>query len=196
MTRRMNLVTLAATLLLSALALAPAASAQQLKIGVVDLQRALNETEDGRKAKAQLKGLFDKRQKTLDDQQNSLRTMKENLEKQKDVLSREVLAKKLDEYQKAFAELQTTYMDFQRELGAKEGELTKGILERMHRIMRRIGQADGYALVLDRAEAGVVYTPSSYDLTDVLIQRYNAGEGREDSAGAPSAKKSDKAAKK
>lgn len=193
MTPRKTLVTLAATLLLSALA--PVASAQQVKIGVVDLQRALNETEDGRKAKSQLKGLFDKRQKTLDEQQNSLRAMKENLEKQKDVLSREVLAKKLDEYQKAFAELQTTYMDFQRELSAKEGELTKGILERMHRIMRRIGQAEGYALVLDRSEAGVVYTPSSYDLTDVLIQRYNAGEGREESGGASPAK-SDKAAAK
>lgn len=196
MTPRTTLVTLAAVLLFSAIAsIAPAASAQQLKIGVVDLQRALNETEDGRKAKANLKGLFDKRQKTLDQQQEGLRAMKENLEKQKDVLSREVLAKKLDEYQKAFAELQTTYMEFQRELGAKEGELTKGILERMHRIMRRVGQAEGYALVLDRGEAGVVYTPSSYDLTDVLIQRYNAGEGREEAAGA-SGPKSDKAAAK
>lgn len=181
---------------LSLFAFAPAASAQAPKIGVVDLQRALNETEDGRKAKAQLKGLFDKRQKTLDQQQEGLRAMKENLEKQKDVLSRDVLAKKLDEYQKAFAELQTTYMEFQRELSAKEGELTKGILERMHRIMRRIGQADGYALVLDRSEAGVVYTPSSYDLTDVLIQRYNAGEGREDDAKAPAAKSEKAPAKK
>lgn len=193
MTPRTTLLTLAVALLLSAIA--PAASAQPLKIGVVDLQRALNETEDGRKAKAQLKGLFDKRQKTLDQQQDSLRSMKENLEKQKDVLSREVLAKKLDEYQKAFAELQTTYMEFQRELGAKEGELTKGILERMHRIMRRIGQSEGYALVLDRSEAGVVYTPSSYDLTDVLIQRYNAGEGRDEGVGT-SSPKGDKAAPK
>jgi outer membrane protein len=189
----MNPGTMSLAVALCWCAVAPTASAQ-VKIGVVDLQRALNETEDGRKAKGQLKGLFDKRQKTLDQQQDSLRTMKETLEKQKDVLSREVLAKKLEEYQKAFAELQTTYMEFQRELSAKEGELTKGILERMHRIMRRIGQAEGYALVLDRGEAGVVYTPSSYDLTDVLIQRYNAGEGREGEAAPPP--KSEKGAAK
>jgi hypothetical protein len=35
---------------------------------------------------------------------------------------------------------------------------------------------------MDRGEAGVVYVPSTYDLTDLLIQRYNAGEGREDMA--------------
>jgi len=166
-----------ATLLVAAVR--PEQAAAQ-KIGVVDMQRALMETEDGRKAKNQLKSLFDQRQKTLDKQQNDLKSMKDGLEKQRDVLTREVLAKKLEEYQKAFAALQTTYMEFQRELAAKEGELTKPILERMQRVMKRIGQADGYSLIIERGEAGVVYVPSTYDLTDLLIQRYNAGEGRDD----------------
>jgi outer membrane protein len=158
------------------------------KIAVVDMQRALNETEDGRKAKGALKKLFEDRQKQLDKQQNDLKTMKESLEKQRDVLSREVLSKKLEEYQKAFGELQTTYMEFQRELGSKEGELTKDIIERMQRIMRRVGQTDGYSLVLERSESGVVFVPSNYDLTDLLIQRYNAGEGRSEAASAANTK--------
>ena len=156
------------------------------KVAVVDMQRAMNETEDGRKAKAALKKVFEERQKTLDKQQNDLKSLKDNLEKQRDVLSREVLAKKLEEYQKAFAELQTTYMEFQRELASKEGELTKDIIERMQRIMRRVGQTEGYSLVLERSESGVVYVPSNYDLTDLLIQRYNAGEGKLETARAPS----------
>ena len=75
-----------------------AAFAEDVKVGYVDMQRALNETEDGRKAKAQLKKVFEERQKTLDKQQNDLKAMKESLEKQRDVLSREVLAKKFEEY--------------------------------------------------------------------------------------------------
>src|SRR5688500_20071055 len=63
------------------------------KIGVVDLQRALVETEDGRKAKDQLKKLFEQRQKTLDKQQDELKAMKESVEKQRDVLAREVWAR-------------------------------------------------------------------------------------------------------
>jgi outer membrane protein len=189
-------MTFARTAFLVAALLAPAALphiATAQKIGVVDMQRALMETEDGRKAKDQLKKLFDQRQKTLDKQQNDLKVLKESLEKQRDVLARDVLTKKLEEYQKAFAELQTTYLEFQRELAAKEGELTKPILERMQRVMRRIGQADGFALILERGEAGVVYVPSTYDLTDVLIQRYNAGEGREATASAAKAQKPAKA---
>lgn len=158
----------------------PNLAAAQTKIGVVDMQRALSETEDGRKAKETLKKLFEQRQKTLDKQQDDLKVLKESIEKQRDVLSRDVLSKKLEEYQKAFGELQQTYMEFQRELQSKEGELTKPILDRMQRLMRRIGQSDGYSLILERGEAGVVYIPSSYDLTDVLIQRYNSGEGRDE----------------
>src|SRR6266700_2270717 len=52
------------------LASSPVASfAEEVKLGYVDLQRALNETEDGRKAKANLKKVFDQKQKELDEQQ-------------------------------------------------------------------------------------------------------------------------------
>src|SRR3954470_17860892 len=100
------LIALAALILGASL---PNLAAAQTKIGVVDMQRALAETEDGRKAKETLKKLFEQRQKTLDKQQEDLKTLKEGVEKQRDVLSREVLAKKLEEYQKAFGELQNTY---------------------------------------------------------------------------------------
>jgi outer membrane protein len=151
------------------------------KIGVVDLQRALVETEDGRKAKDQLKKLFEQRQKTLDKQQDDLKAMKESVEKQREVLAREVWAKKVEDLQKALAELQTTYMEFQRELQAKEAEMLRPIQERMQRIVKRLGQADGYSLIVDRTVA--YFVPSSSDLTDVLIQRYNAGEGKDEGGG-------------
>ena len=153
-------------------------AAAQSRIAVVDIQRAINETEDGRKAKAQLKKLFNKRQKVLDKKQKAIKSMKEELEKQKDVLSKTALQKRLEGYQKAAVELQGVYVEYQRELAAKEAELTKGIIERMRGILRRIGQSQGYALIMERNEAGVMWVPSNLDLTDMLIQRYNAGKGR------------------
>ena len=167
--------------------------AQAQKIGVVDLQRALLETEDGRKAKDQLKKLFEQRQKTLDKQQNDLKAMKDTVEKQRDVLAREVWTKKVEELQKALAELQTTYMEFQRELQAKEAEMLRPIQDRMQRIVKRMGQSDGYALIVDRTVA--YFVPSSSDLTDVLIQRYNAGEGKDDAGSAAKGGKTDAKAK-
>jgi outer membrane protein len=147
--------TLIAALLLSTMS--PSVFAQ-VRVAVVDMQRALNETSDGRRAKAQLKRLFKRRQQALDAKQNEL--------------------KRMEEYQKAFVELQTTYVEYQRELATKEAQLTKGILARMQNILQRIGRADGYTLIVERNEGGVVWAPSNIDITDDLIQRYNAGEGR------------------
>ncbi len=175
-----HVITLVAALLVATMA--PKLHAQ-VRVAVVDLQRALNETEDGRRAKTQLKRLFKSRQKALDDKQNELKKMKEDIEKQKNVLSQPALQKKLEQYQQAFVELQTVYVDYQRELASKEAELTKVIIQRMESILRRLGQAEGYSLILERGEAGVMWVPTNLDVTDSVIQRYNAGEGREGEAG-------------
>lgn len=171
-------VTLVAALLLAATA--PKLYAQTTRIAVVDLQRALNETEDGRRAKAKLKRLFKQRQQALDKSQNELKALKERIEQQvKAGVSEKVLQERAAEYQKALIELQSKYMEYQRELAEQEARLTREIIARMERILRRIGQAEGYTLIIERNEGGVVWVPSNLDLTDQVIQRYNAGEGRE-----------------
>lgn len=163
-------------LALAAFVLANTASTvdAQVKIGVVDLQRAINETEDGRQAKRRLTKLFEERQKKLDSAQNSLKSQKESIERQQDVLSEDALKNKVEKYQEDLMALQTEYVDYQRELSTKEAELTKKILDKMQAILRRIGQTDGYTLIVEANEGGIVWVPSNLDLTDVLIQRYNA----------------------
>lgn len=145
----------------------------QVKIGVVDLQRAINETEDGRQAQKRLKKLFDERQKSLDAKQNSLKAQKDSLERQQGVLAEDAFRKKAEKFQQDLMELQNEYMQYQKELSQKESELTQKILEKMQQILRRIGQTDGYTLIIEANEGGVVFVPSNLDLTDVLIQRYN-----------------------
>ncbi len=145
----------------------------QVKIGVVNLQRAINETEDGRQAQRRLKKLFDERQKSLNSAQESLKAQKTSLERQQDVLSQAALKKKVEKYQEDLLALQNEYVKYQQELSTKEGELTQKILEKMQQILRRIGQTDGYTIIIEANEGGVVWVPSNLDLTDVLIQRYN-----------------------
>ena len=171
--------------LVCAAAMPRVAGAQAAKIAVVDLQRAINETEDGRKAKDRLKKLFESRQQGLDKKQQDLKKLKDELDQQKNVLSRDALETKVESYQKQLVELQQVYVEYQRELAEKEGELTKSIIERMERILRRIGQTDGYSLIVERGEAGVIYVPTNLDVTDVVIQRYTAGEGAEGGAPKP-----------
>src|SRR5690348_13938167 len=67
------------------------------KIAYVDLQRALEETEEGKHAKAKLKTDFEKKQKELDARQEELKKMKADLDKQSSILKPEALAQKQQE---------------------------------------------------------------------------------------------------
>lgn len=146
----------------------------EMRLAVVDLQRALNETEDGQQAKAKLQRVFKLKQESLDTRQKDLKKMKDEIEKQRKVLSPAALQQRMEEYQKTFVELQSVYVEYQKELAQKEGEVTKDILDQMQVILRRIGQSEGYTLILERNEGGVVWVPTHLDLTDRVIQAYNA----------------------
>src|SRR6266478_2641410 len=79
--KHLHLRVLAFTLFLGLIA--PSAHAQQLKFAVVDVQRAVMQTEDGLRAQATLKKLFDNRQQELNKRQVDLQKQKEDIDKQK-----------------------------------------------------------------------------------------------------------------
>src|SRR5262245_11352905 len=83
----------------------------ETKVAVVDVQHAVMQTEDGIRAQATLKKLFDKRQQDLDAKQTELAHAREDIEKQSRVVSREVLQKRMEDWQRRMVELQTVFVD-------------------------------------------------------------------------------------
>ena len=156
----------------------PAAGAE-LKIAYVDVQRALNEVEDGREAKAKLKKEFDQKQRVLDQKQEELKVMKEDFDKQQMMLSAEAKQEKLNDLQKRMLEMQQLYFNLQKELTSREGEMTRGIFERMNRVLNDIAEQENYTLILERNESSILYARSYMDLTNELIRKYNAELAKE-----------------
>jgi outer membrane protein len=166
-----------------------AVAAEDLKLGYVDLQRALNETEDGRKAKAQLKKVFDAKQKELDEQQEDFKKAKEDLDKKRTLIAAANLAEKERELAAKFEKVQQSYMRHQKDLAEKEGEVTQKIFERMQRIILRIAAAENFSMVLDKTQAGIIFAKQHLDLTNEVIRRYNSGEGADGKSAPAAAKK-------
>lgn len=148
--------------------------ADELKIGVVDFQKALNEVEEGKSAKARLKSEFEQKQKTLDALQNSLKKMQEDLEKQKLVLSQDAMKQKEAEYREKFIELQKKLAEFRGELQQKEVQYTGNILVTLKQIVQDIGAKDKYTLIFEKGQDVLLYSPTATDLTGQLISIYNS----------------------
>jgi outer membrane protein len=166
------------------LALFAGAARAEVKLGFVDLQRALNEVDEGKTAKATLKHDFDEKQKQLDLKKAEFEKMKTDFEKQSVVLADQAKREKATELDRKALELQQLFVQLQKDLSERERDMTRGIFEKMAAIVREIAEAEGFNMVLERTDAGLVYAQSSLDLTNELIRKYNAKYGASAKNGA------------
>ena len=168
---------LTATVLPGVAAAAPDANAP-VNLAYVDLQRALLEVEDGKKTKTRLEAMKTDRQGKLDASQEELRALQKNFEAQKDFMNDEQRRAKEEEFRTKLGELQKTYATLQRELAEEEAKATKSIFDRMGKILGKIGEEQKLTMVFEKTQSSILWAPKHLDLTNEVIRRYNAGEGK------------------
>lgn len=154
--------------------LATGVGAAELKIGYVDLQRALNESAAGKSAKERFKVQVDRLQVDLKKKKDALDGMKEQLEK-KSAVMRENEARNLQkDYEKKLREFERAYKDSQGELQQKDNELTVELIKELQVVIGDFGRENGYSIILEQSSSSVLYGASQLDLTEQIITRYNA----------------------
>ena len=121
--------------------------------------------------------LIDK-QKDIDAQQTELRKLKEQFDTQRAMLKDDVRQQREMELAEKLNALKMRYVQDQQTLAVDEAKATKPILERMSRILQTMGRDQKWTLILEKNESSVLYSEASLDLTNELIRRYNAGEGK------------------
>ena len=157
------------------------AGADGMRVAVVNLQRAVMSTEDGLRATANVKKIFDARQNELGKIEADLKKQGDDLEKQAKLISKDAYSKKREELQKQFLDYQARAMEANKELDKKQRELTDPIVEKMLGIVKRIATTENYDIVVDSSPSmagpwgAVAYARTDLDLTDKCIQTYNSG---------------------
>lgn len=156
--------------LLSIVAAAPLARAD--KIAVVDMQRAIAETTEGKAALAKLKAEVDKKQKELEQKRDELKKMDEDLTKQAAVLKPDVLEKKRQDLQQKLMSWQEAAMRSQRDLQEKEQKATQPIVDKLLRAVGAIADRDKFSLVV-RQEVVLWPQHTEMDITNEVIRKAN-----------------------
>lgn len=146
---------------------------ESVKIGYVDLQRALNECEGGKKAKEEFRKEVDKYQAGLKKQKDELESMKEQLEKKGPVMKEEERRNLQTQLEKKAREFERSYKDSQEELQRKDNELTGEILKGLHRVVQELGKQEDYTLILENSSSAVLFVAPDAELTDEVVKAYN-----------------------
>jgi outer membrane protein len=149
------------------------AHAAELKIAYVDLQRAFAEVDEGKAAKAKLEQLRDAKQKELDKEQEALKKEKDTFEKQMATMTDTARQQQGTELQKKLYDLQQRFEKGRAELAQTERETLSGILGKMQPIIQTIAQRDGFTMVFEKTDSGLLYAPASLDITNELIRLFN-----------------------
>lgn len=150
-----------------------AQAADTVKVGVVDLQRCLNETKLGKQYKAEFSSEADQMKAALEKEEASLKAAREELEKQGVVLSETARAEKERAYQEQVDAFKEKFKASQQSLQRKDQELTRKILKDLQGVIRELGDTQGYTVILEKGEGGLLYMAASVDLTDEVIRRFD-----------------------
>jgi outer membrane protein len=154
-----------------------------LKIAVIDVRRAIAETEEGLRVQAKLKKLFENRQADIESKTRQLQTDKEALEKEAQRgADKAVLTKKYEKLLQLDQDIQRASMEAQREMARKEQELTGPIYAGILEAVKRIAAQEGYEMVLEKS--AVPFFRGDLELTDRAIQMYNGGQAKGPASGA------------
>lgn len=164
-------------LLVSVVAAAPSAQAQgiaALRIGVVNIDEAINTSQAGERSKKILQAAQAQKRSELQSQEQELKTLQEELQGNI-MLSQEAKAQRTQELQNMQQQLRVAVQQAQRELAEQERTLTNSMIAEIRTIVELVAKEENLDFVLEQSAARVVLFArvKFIDVTDKVIDRYN-----------------------
>jgi outer membrane protein len=163
------------------------ASSSALKVGIVDLDRALKESASGKKALSTLQQFRDKVVKEINDKkrqkdakEGTLRNLQTELTSQSMVLSDTAKRDKEENYRRQVRDLRKFIEDSnrfieesERDLREREAELTSGMLRDLVEIIRAVGREESFTIIFERNDRVLLFVADAIDLTEKIIKRFD-----------------------
>lgn len=156
---------------------APAAgSPADNKVGIVSIQDAIANTNEGKKELEALQQKFAPRQAALQTQNEEVENLKKQLQAQGDKLSDEERSSRIRSVSDKQKTLQRSGEDFQAEVQTAEQEILNRLGKKMLDVLEKYARQNGYAVVMDvsNPQTPVLYANPGTNITKSLIEAYNA----------------------
>jgi outer membrane protein len=143
------------------------------KIGVINVERLVQESALGKEAFNRVKKLNDQKKEEADKLSKELRDMEQKLADQGQALAED----KRDALQKSYQEKAIAFKRFQddanRDLEAAQKKELGELERRVFPVINQVGKEKGYTLVFNKFQSGLVFADDSVDITDEVLKVFN-----------------------
>ncbi|MFZ5556851.1 MAG: OmpH family outer membrane protein [Pseudomonadota bacterium] len=165
--RNAILVALTAVLMLAA-----GARAAEVKIGVVSVQRVLNESAVGSRAIKKIEREFSGRDQEIQKLIKQARDVQTQLERDAVTLSETERQKRERELASLNREVQRAQREFREDLNLRRNEETALLFQKIDKIIKQIAEAEKFDLILQREQ--IVYGSPAIDITERVMKTLDA----------------------
>lgn len=145
------------------------ASAADVKIGVMDVQKIINGCKAGPGAQASFKKKVEVFQNGMKADRDALVKLKQEIDKKKSVWNKTKTNEKIAEYQKAAVAFQTKEGRAQQNLQRIQAKELEPILKALEPVVEKYAEKNNYTVILE-AKAGVIYYSEKILITDIIIK--------------------------
>jgi outer membrane protein len=153
------------------LALAPLATVApaQLKVAVVNVQQAMLDSEELKKASADLEARYKPRQDELQKLQNDLQSIQQQLQSNK--LTQQAAADLQVQGTRKQRDAQRLSDDLQAEFDKDRQDILSKAAQRMQDVVKKLAEEKGYDVVVDVSQT--LYFKPALDVTKDALTAYN-----------------------
>lgn len=146
--------------------------AADLKIGVVDLPKAIAASKAGQESKAKLEAEIKSYEEQAEKKFKELEKLRNDLSKQLDTLSDEARSAKEKEFQQKSRDAQRFEDDRKNELRQLDSKLFNQLMQTFASMAQDVAKKEGYDFVFERNS--MIYAMDAADLTDKLVVEADA----------------------
>jgi outer membrane protein len=144
------------------------------RVAVIDVQRVLTTSTAGKVAYDRLKKLQEERIERAKAMDEDLRKLDLDINTKKLSLSEDKLAEMQKQLSDKKIAMQRYAQDADREVGEARDRALLELENKIKPVIDQIGKEMGLAAIFNKFESGLVYASDAIDITDTVIQRFNA----------------------
>ena len=143
----------------------------EVKIGIVDIQKAISLSDAGKASKARLETELAAFKKELEQTKVELDKLRDELGKQSAVMSTDARSAKEREFQQKVKDAQRLEEDRGQELQRLDQTLYNQLLQSFLKLAGDVAKAEGYDFVFERSS--MIHATETADFTGKLIEEAN-----------------------
>lgn len=143
------------------------------RLAIVDVQRVLTETTEGKRELEKIKASFTKADARLEKKAKAVEKQMRDLQSKAAMLNEPELRRRQEEIMRAQQELQRLAAELQQEVMDQEALATEKIYKKVATLVGQVALEETLQVVLVKSEMTVLYSNPKLDLTNRVIVRYD-----------------------